>query len=71
MRYESNECCGCAAPGYPCLGNACPLRHVIRWKCDRCGCDELGEEDMFDECYCMYCADELGLIEDDEADEDD
>lgn len=36
-RREENECCGCAAPLYPCRGDACPLRHVVHWECDECG----------------------------------
>ena len=27
ITYE-NECCGCAVPAYPCMGDACPNRHV-------------------------------------------
>ena len=33
--YE-NECCGCAVPAYPCMGDACPNRHVPHLYCDRC-----------------------------------
>lgn len=36
IRYE-NQCCDCAVPGYPCLGNACKRRHVEVHYCDRCG----------------------------------
>lgn len=43
MMIINNECCGCAAPGYPCLGNRCPNRQVIRYYCDRCG-REVAEE---------------------------
>lgn len=31
-----NHCCGCAAPGYPCLGNSCPNRRVEVIYCDAC-----------------------------------
>lgn len=55
MRYEQNDCCGCAVPGYPCLGDACSLRHAIYYKCDRCGVDELCEEDMYNESICFDC----------------
>lgn len=59
MMYEVNECCDCAAPGYPCLGNACEMRHQTRYECDRCGTDDLTEyeihhvdgEDLCDECF--------------------
>ena len=33
--YE-NECCGCAVPPYPCLGDSCKLRHVPHLYCDKC-----------------------------------
>ena len=45
VRHEDG-CVGCAAPGYPCLGNACPNNDVIVLVCDECGaegCDELWE----------------------------
>jgi hypothetical protein len=41
IRYE-NQCCGCAAPGYPCIGSSCPNRHVEVHYCDEC--DEELEE---------------------------
>lgn len=45
IKYE-NDCCGCAVPGYPCLGDACRLRHAPHIYCDECG-EELydGEEE--------------------------
>lgn len=36
ITYE-NECCGCAVPGYPCIGSACPNRNVPHMYCDMCG----------------------------------
>lgn len=36
VKYE-NHCCDCAVPGYPCRGDACPLRKVEVFYCDRCG----------------------------------
>lgn len=48
MRYESNECCSCAVPGYPCLGDSCSLRHVPRYKCDVCGEDDLNEDEVIE-----------------------
>lgn len=36
MRRFKNECCGCAAPGYPCLGNGCPRINVEHFYCDKC-----------------------------------
>lgn len=35
VTYE-NECCGCAVPAYPCMGNSCPNRHVKHLYCDKC-----------------------------------
>lgn len=32
-----NECCNCASPGYPCIGEACPNKNVPRYRCDVCG----------------------------------
>lgn len=37
-----NDCCGCAVPAYPCLGDSCPLRHQKHYYCDSCG-DEVQE----------------------------
>ena len=41
-----NHCCDCAAPGYPCLGSACPNRNVEVYYCDECG-EEL-DDDIYD-----------------------
>lgn len=32
-----NDCCDCAVPAYPCLGDSCPLRHQEHYYCDNCG----------------------------------
>lgn len=32
-----NDCCDCAVPAYPCLGDSCPLRHQKHYYCDSCG----------------------------------
>ena len=46
IRYE-NECCGCAVPGYPCMGSACPNINVKHLYCDKCkaDCEELYDYD--------------------------
>ena len=31
-----NHCCDCASPGYPCMGDSCPRRHVEVYYCDEC-----------------------------------
>lgn len=36
MVVETNECCSCATPSYPCIGDSCPNRHVKRFYCDNC-----------------------------------
>ena len=59
MMYEVNECCDCAAPAYPCIGDSCSLRHVPYYQCDRCGCSDLSDyeihrvdgEDLCNTCY--------------------
>lgn len=38
ITYE-DECCGCAAPAYPCMGDECPNRNVKHLYCDKCGDD--------------------------------
>lgn len=38
IEYE-NECCDCAAPAYPCLGERCPRRRVPHYYCDNCECE--------------------------------
>lgn len=56
MRREVNECCDCAVPGYPCMGNACHRRHVIRIYCDSCGVElqetyfDDGDQELCEEC---------------------
>ena len=35
ITYE-DECCGCAVPGYPCIGSNCQNRHVKHLYCDKC-----------------------------------
>ena len=59
MMYESNECCGCATEGYPCLGPRCSMRHVPRYVCDWCGEDDLSEDEIEDingDDVCRECA---------------
>lgn len=46
VRIE-NHCCGCATPGYPCLGDACVLRHVEVHYCDSCG-EEIIEDEIYE-----------------------
>ena len=53
--YE-NECCGCATPAYPCIGESCSKRRVPHYYCDLCGEEifigEIGEQSYeYDECH--------------------
>ena len=58
LEYE-NHCCGCAAPGYPCLGASCPNRNVPVHYCDNCG-EELHEiYDVDDQELCEECLKEM------------
>lgn len=36
MKKYENDCCSCAVPAYPCIGESCPLRRVPHWYCDEC-----------------------------------
>lgn len=57
-----NECCDCAVPGYPCLGEYCSRRRVKRYFCDRCDEqveDEYGLTRMGGVDLCSSCFDEL------------
>ena len=63
MRKYENECCDCAVPSYPCMGDSCPLRKVPHYYCDKCG-----EEDVlyhFDGLeLCLECIkEELEVVE--------
>ena len=61
--YE-NECCDCAVPGYPCLGNSCPNRHVKHYYCDDCR-DDVEKLYRFDgEELCLDCVEKrLEVVE--------
>ena len=56
MVRKENECCDCAAPGYPCMGNSCPNRNVTRCYCDKCD-SEISQDEV-------YCYDGMDLCED-------
>ena len=59
MERIENHCCDCAAPGYPCMGNACPNRNVKVFYCGKCDpdcqwpLDEVYEVDG--EILCLEC----------------
>lgn len=54
MKRNENECVDC---GLPCLGSACPLKHVSHYYCDHCN-TELKPEELYmagDEEWCIDC----------------
>lgn len=51
-----NDCCGCAVPGYPCLGDACPRRNTKVYYCDECG-EEIDGDVYEDEDGKHFCED--------------
>lgn len=56
--YE-NDCCGCDSALYPCIGNACKLKHNPHYYCDECGDEfypnELYKYDFDEEELCSSC----------------
>ena len=63
VRYE-NDCVDCEAPGYPCMGSACRLRHYPHYYCDHCG-EEVDKLYWYENNQlCMFCVlDELEVVE--------
>ena len=57
IRYE-NQCCDCAVPGYPCLGDSCPRLNVPVHYCDSCNDDVHAAYEMDGEHYCENHAQE-------------
>ncbi len=55
VKYE-NQCCDCAASGYPCIGKDCRHRNVKIYVCDCCH-DEVDELFGYDteEQLCVDC----------------
>lgn len=54
IKYE-NQCCSCATPGYPCLGDSCSLVNVPVRYCDKCDCElddiyEVDGEELCEDC---------------------
>lgn len=54
IKYE-NQCCDCAVPAYPCIGDSCSFQHVPIYYCDYCKneCGILYEIDG--DQYCEDC----------------
>ena len=57
IKYE-NQCCSCAAPGYPCMGSSCPYINVPVYYCDKCNIEFHAEYDIEGEHYCEKHAEE-------------
>ena len=60
VKYE-NDCCDCAAPGYPCRGESCPNRRVPHYYCDICD-TEFSKHELYDyegDDVCEECLSEL------------
>lgn len=58
MVTRENDCCGCAVPGFPCIGSTCELLNYPHYYCDDCG-GEVSEGELYwvdDEQLCGDCA---------------
>ena len=40
MERIESECVDCTSVGLHCMGSSCPNRRVVRFYCDKCGCEE-------------------------------
>ena len=57
LKRIEDECVGCP-PSMPCIGNLCPYKNVVRYYCDKCGCEDvLYEYDNFE--LCLDCIEKL------------
>ncbi len=57
MKKIINECCDCAAPAYPCMGDSCLRQHVPHWYCDICE-EEFQPDELYDfdgKDFCKEC----------------
>lgn len=52
LRYE-DDCCDCATPAYPCIGEMCPRRRAPHYHCDKCD----SEATLYEYNGHEYCAD--------------
>ena len=56
LKKVVNMCCGCAVPGYPCIGDLCERRRVEVYYCDKCG-EELEDVYIYEGRH--YCEEHL------------
>ena len=54
IKYE-NECCDCAVPAYPCIGEGCPNRNVPHYYCDECGEESYDLYEFDGQQLCIDC----------------
>lgn len=57
MVVFKNDCCDCAVPGYPCIGERCELLHNPHFYCDECE-EEVNQGELYwfeDEQLCLDC----------------
>ena len=57
IKYE-DHCCGCAVPGYPCLGSSCSRMNMPVCYCDYCNDNIHAEYEIEGEHYCEKHAQE-------------
>lgn len=65
MKRIENDCCDCAVPAYPCLGDACSLTHAPHYYCDKCG-EEINPDDVYrvdDQDLCEECLKDMFYYE--------
>lgn len=58
MVTRENDCCSCAVPGFPCIGDRCELLNAPHFYCDDCE-EEVSYGELYwvdDEQLCKYCA---------------
>ena len=57
MKKIIKECCDCAVPAYPCIGDSCHRQHVPHWYCDICE-EEFSPDELYDfdgKDFCKEC----------------
>lgn len=59
MLMIENHCCDCAVPGFPCMGDCCPLLEVKVHYCDSCGIEIEDIYDVDGEELCEDCLKEM------------
>ena len=55
MKKTENNCVGCTALGFRCIGRGCPNREVEVYRCDKCGWEPADPKNPPK--FCMECGD--------------